>query len=113
SMPHDIDAGSHSTSVAVPMGSVRFVEPSGATTTRAAPPPIAPRTANASSSSGRSSGRRDTGSASNQSIVGIDMGIASFVITSDGTHLLNPRHGKNTADALADTQRELTKFPRR
>jgi len=41
------------------------------------------------------------------------MGIASFVITSDGTHLLNPRHGKNTADALADTQRELTKFPRR
>ncbi|GAB3718174.1 RNA-guided endonuclease InsQ/TnpB family protein [Nocardiopsis oceani] len=46
-------------------------------------------------------------------IVGIDMGIASFATTSDGTHLPNPRHGKTNADALADAQQELASFPRR
>lgn len=46
-------------------------------------------------------------------IAGIDMGIASFVTTSDGTHLSNPRHGKTNAEALAAAQQKLAKFPRR
>ncbi|MFL1432752.1 MULTISPECIES: RNA-guided endonuclease InsQ/TnpB family protein, partial [unclassified Nocardiopsis] len=46
-------------------------------------------------------------------IVGIDMGVASFLTTSDGTHVPNPRHGKTNADALAEAQRELARFPHR
>ena len=46
-------------------------------------------------------------------IVGIDMGVASFLTTSDGTHVPNPRHGKKAAEKLADAQRTLDAFPKR
>lgn len=39
--------------------------------------------------------------------VGIDMGIASFVTTSDGAQIDNPRHGRRNADRLAAAQRKL------
>lgn len=45
-------------------------------------------------------------------VTGIDMGVAHFLTTSQGAHEPNPRHGRRTADALADAQRALTGFPR-
>nr|CEL14489.1 Mobile element protein [Kibdelosporangium sp. MJ126-NF4]CTQ88854.1 Mobile element protein [Kibdelosporangium sp. MJ126-NF4] len=45
-------------------------------------------------------------------VTGIDVGVAHFLTTNDGTHEPNPRHGKRTADALADAQRALTTFPK-
>jgi hypothetical protein len=45
-------------------------------------------------------------------VTGIDMGIAHFLTTAEGEHKANPRHGKRTADALADAQRALKAFPR-
>lgn len=39
--------------------------------------------------------------------VGVDMGVASFLTTSDGTQVDNPRHGRRTADRLAAAQRKL------
>lgn len=40
-------------------------------------------------------------------VVGLDMGVASLVTTSDGEHLANPRHLAATADRLAAAQRDL------
>lgn len=44
----------------------------------------------------------ETGSA-----VGIDMGVVSFLTTSDGAQVDNPRHGRRNADRLAAAQRKL------
>ncbi|GAA2415914.1 hypothetical protein GCM10010191_27860 [Actinomadura vinacea] len=46
-------------------------------------------------------------------VTGIDMGITHFLTTSQGEHQPNPRHGKRTADSLAEAQRALKAFPRR
>ncbi|MFC5003893.1 RNA-guided endonuclease InsQ/TnpB family protein [Dactylosporangium cerinum] len=43
------------------------------------------------------------------SAVGIDMGVASFLTTSDGVQLPNPRHGRRNADRLAAAQRDLAR----
>ena len=41
------------------------------------------------------------------SIVGIDMGIASFLTDSDGNQVPNPRHGQHAADRLTGAQQRL------
>jgi putative transposase len=41
------------------------------------------------------------------SVVGIDVGVASFLTISSGAHVPNPRHLAATAGRLADAQREL------
>ncbi|MHB9856333.1 RNA-guided endonuclease InsQ/TnpB family protein [Streptomyces krungchingensis] len=46
------------------------------------------------------------------SVVGIDMGIASFFTTSDGEHVANPRHGRTAAVKLEAAQQALARFPR-
>lgn len=46
------------------------------------------------------------------SVVGIDMGIASFLTTSDGAQIANPRHGRHNADRLAAAQRDLARKKR-
>lgn len=45
-------------------------------------------------------------------IVGVDMGVASLVTTSDCVHLANPRHLAATADRLAAAQRDLARKKR-
>jgi putative transposase len=40
-------------------------------------------------------------------VVGIDLGIVSFLTTSDGVHVPNPRHLADAAGRLADAQRDL------
>lgn len=45
--------------------------------------------------------------------VGIDMGVAHFLTTSDGEHVANPRFLKAMAEELAEAQRHLASFPRR
>ncbi|MGW2587005.1 RNA-guided endonuclease InsQ/TnpB family protein [Streptomyces virginiae] len=47
------------------------------------------------------------------SIVGIDMGIASFLTTSDGEHIINPRHGRKAAAELEAAQQALARCKRR
>ncbi|MEV4528435.1 RNA-guided endonuclease TnpB family protein [Streptosporangium sp. NPDC049304] len=44
--------------------------------------------------------------------VGIDLGVASLVTTSDGEHLANPRHLAACADRLAAAQRDLARKKR-
>jgi putative transposase len=46
------------------------------------------------------------------SAVGIDMGVASFLTTSDGAHVPNPRHLAASADRLAAAQRDLSRKKR-
>ncbi|KJK42937.1 RNA-guided endonuclease InsQ/TnpB family protein [Streptomyces sp. NRRL F-4428] len=46
-------------------------------------------------------------------IVGIDMGVAHFLTTSDGEHVANPRFLEAAADELAEAQRHLATFPKR
>ena len=46
------------------------------------------------------------------SAMGIDMGIASFVTTTDGVHIPNPRHLAATADRLTAAQRDLARKKR-
>lgn len=46
------------------------------------------------------------------SVVGIDMGITSFLTTSNGEHVANPRHGRAAAAKLEAAQRALTRYPR-
>ncbi|OMI38105.1 RNA-guided endonuclease InsQ/TnpB family protein [Streptomyces sparsogenes] len=46
-------------------------------------------------------------------IVGIDMGVAHFLTTSDGEHVANPRFLTAMADELAEAQRSLATFPKR
>ncbi|MFE7034493.1 RNA-guided endonuclease InsQ/TnpB family protein [Streptomyces sp. NPDC057621] len=45
-------------------------------------------------------------------VVGIDMGIASFLTTSDGEHVTNPRHGRNAAAKLETAQKALSRCKR-
>ncbi|GAB3831605.1 RNA-guided endonuclease InsQ/TnpB family protein [Dactylosporangium cerinum] len=45
-------------------------------------------------------------------VLGIDMGVTSFLTTSDGVHLPNPRHGRRNADRLAAAQRDLARKQR-
>lgn len=45
-------------------------------------------------------------------IVGIDLGIKDFAITSDGLKISNPRYLKQTLDKLAKLQRELSRKTR-
>ncbi|MBZ6303253.1 RNA-guided endonuclease InsQ/TnpB family protein [Streptomyces olivaceus] len=45
-------------------------------------------------------------------VVGIDMGIASFLTTSDGEHVTNPRHGRNAAAKLETAQQALSRCKR-
>ncbi|MFE9781930.1 RNA-guided endonuclease InsQ/TnpB family protein [Streptomyces sp. NPDC005775] len=44
--------------------------------------------------------------------IGIDLGIASFLTDSDGTHIPNPRHARKAAARLEAAQRALSRFPR-
>ncbi|MEU8205615.1 transposase [Streptosporangium sp. NPDC049046] len=44
--------------------------------------------------------------------VGIDLGVASLVTTSDGEHLDNPRHLAASADRLVGAQRDLARKKR-
>ncbi|MCJ0871506.1 transposase [Streptomyces sp. AP-93] len=46
------------------------------------------------------------------SVAGIDVGTASFLTTSDGEHVANPRHGRRAAAKLAAAQQALTRFGR-
>jgi putative transposase len=40
------------------------------------------------------------------------MGIASFLTTSNGEHVANPRHGRKAAAKLEAAQQALSRFPR-
>jgi putative transposase len=44
--------------------------------------------------------------------VGVDVGIASFLTTSDGEHVVNPRHGRNPAAHLEHAQAVLARKQR-
>jgi putative transposase len=46
------------------------------------------------------------------SAVGIDMGVASFLTSSDGAHVPNPRHLATSAGLLAAAQRDLARKKR-
>ncbi|MFJ3975577.1 RNA-guided endonuclease InsQ/TnpB family protein [Streptomyces sp. NPDC090021] len=46
------------------------------------------------------------------SVVGIDMGIASFLTTSNGEHVENPRHGRKAAARLEAAQHKLSRYGR-
>ncbi|MGW6410509.1 RNA-guided endonuclease InsQ/TnpB family protein [Streptomyces vinaceus] len=46
------------------------------------------------------------------SVVGIDMGIASFLTDSNGEHVPNPRHGRRVSARLEAAQQTLSRFPR-
>ncbi|MCX5346502.1 MULTISPECIES: RNA-guided endonuclease TnpB family protein [Streptomyces] len=45
-------------------------------------------------------------------VVGIDLGIASFLTTSDGRHVDNPRHSRNAAKKLEAAQQALARSKR-
>lgn len=47
------------------------------------------------------------------SVVGIDLGLASFLTTSSGEHVPNPRHGRRAAAKLKAAQQALSRYPRR
>ncbi|MFF0553847.1 RNA-guided endonuclease InsQ/TnpB family protein [Streptomyces sp. NPDC004311] len=46
------------------------------------------------------------------SVVGIDMGIVSFLTTSGGEHVANPRHARKAAAKLEAAQHKLSRFGR-
>ncbi|MBT2504749.1 transposase [Streptomyces sp. ISL-98] len=46
------------------------------------------------------------------SVVGIDLGIASFLTDSNGVHVPNPRHARKAAAKLEAAQQALSRFPR-
>jgi putative transposase len=46
------------------------------------------------------------------SVVGIDLGVKSFLTTSDGVHVPNPRHHEHSASRLAAAQRALARCRR-
>ncbi|MGM9385086.1 RNA-guided endonuclease InsQ/TnpB family protein [Streptomyces antibioticus] len=46
-------------------------------------------------------------------VVGIDLGVARFLTTSDGAHVANPRFLQTMAGELAEAQRHLATFPKR
>jgi putative transposase len=45
-------------------------------------------------------------------VVGIDLGIANYLTTSDGEFVPNPRHGAKSAAKLEAAQQALSTFPR-
>jgi putative transposase len=45
-------------------------------------------------------------------VTGIDLGVASFLTTSEGTHVANPRYLAASCDKLADAQRSLARKKR-
>ena len=45
-------------------------------------------------------------------VIGVDVGVASFLTTSDGEHFDNPRYMKTAADRLATAQQTLSKCKR-
>lgn len=45
-------------------------------------------------------------------VTGVDMGVASFLTTSEGVHVPNPRHLAASADRLAEAQRALARCDR-
>jgi putative transposase len=45
-------------------------------------------------------------------VAGIDLGIASFLTTSDGEHVANPRHARKAAEKLAAAQQALSRCKR-
>ena len=45
-------------------------------------------------------------------VTGIDMGVASFLTTSEGRHVPNPRHLKASATKLAAAQQDLARKKR-
>nr|WTB30059.1 transposase [Streptomyces sp. NBC_00830] len=47
------------------------------------------------------------------SVVGIDLGIASFLTDSNGAQIPNPRYARKAAAKLEATQQALSRFPRR
>lgn len=47
------------------------------------------------------------------SVIGIDLGIASFLTTSNGEHLANPRHARKATAKLEAAQQALSRHPRR
>ncbi|EST18727.1 hypothetical protein N566_28550, partial [Streptomycetaceae bacterium MP113-05] len=47
------------------------------------------------------------------SVVGVDLGIASFLTTSGGEHVPNPRRARRAAAKLEAAQRALSRYPRR
>lgn len=47
-----------------------------------------------------------------RSAAGIDMGLASFLTTSDGVHVSNPRHLAGMSERLAAPQRDLARKKR-
>ncbi|WP_245658695.1 RNA-guided endonuclease InsQ/TnpB family protein [Microtetraspora malaysiensis] len=47
-----------------------------------------------------------------RAVVGLDMGVASLVTTSDGEHLANPRHLQASADRVAAAQQALARKKR-
>jgi putative transposase len=46
------------------------------------------------------------------SLVGLDVGVASFLTTSDGAHVPNPKLLDRSAEKLADAQRDLSRTKR-
>ncbi|MFF3327031.1 RNA-guided endonuclease InsQ/TnpB family protein [Streptomyces sp. NPDC002889] len=46
------------------------------------------------------------------SVVGIDLGIANFLTTSNGEHVANPRHGRKAAKRLEAAQQALSRCKR-
>ncbi|MBO7940651.1 transposase [Streptomyces sp. S9] len=46
-------------------------------------------------------------------VVGIDLGVARFLTTSDGAHVASPRFLQSMAGELAEAQRHLATFPKR
>ncbi|MEU3282856.1 RNA-guided endonuclease InsQ/TnpB family protein [Streptomyces antibioticus] len=46
-------------------------------------------------------------------VIGIDLGVARFLTTSDGAHVANPRFLQSMAGELAEAQRHLATFPKR
>ncbi|MEU6213384.1 transposase [Streptomyces sp. NPDC047023] len=46
------------------------------------------------------------------SVVGIDMGIVSFLTTSNGEHVANPRHARKAAAKLEAAQHKVSRFGR-
>ncbi|MBB4933018.1 putative transposase [Lipingzhangella halophila] len=46
-------------------------------------------------------------------VTGIDMGVASFLTTSEGEHVDSPKFLARSADTLAAAQRDLDRFPKR
>ena len=45
-------------------------------------------------------------------VIGVDVGLASFLTTSDGEHVPNPRHGRTSAARLAQAQQVLARKKR-